>query len=490
MTATVIQVKRTSTANIPSTTEQGELFYVYDTSNTGSSAGNNGKRLFIGDPSNNSNTPIKIGGQYYTDLVDHTLGTLTASAAILVDSNKKIDNLKVDFLDLDGRAITSTDTNGDIEITPNGTGSVVIDGLNYPQADGTNNQVIKTDGNGNLSFTSVGTTMTFTGDSGGSDSLNLTSDTITFEGTNPVNTAITNNKVTISLSSDTVTIGSTGISLGNTANSLTGLQSLNVDDITVDGNSISTSSGNTNVDITPHGTGTVVVPSDYTTRAGFGATSLATKSYVDAVKTGLDVKDSVRAATTANITIASALNNGDSLDGVTLATNDRVLVKNQSTASENGIYIVGASPSRATDFDSTAEVSGGTFVFVEEGTLNGDHGFVVTTDGSVTVGSTSITFTQFSGAGSFVAGNGLTRTGNQLDVASLPLDSASSITGTLPIGNGGTGITSAAKGSVLIANTANTFSALDGGGSLDKFLLYSASTDTISWSNIIDGGTF
>ena len=145
----------------------------------------------------------------------------------------------------------------------------------------------------------------------------------------------------------------------------------------------------------------------------------ATKGYVDAARSGLDVKQSVRAATTAPITIASDLENGDTLDTtVTLATGDRVLVKNQSTASENGIYVVQASGAavRATDFDSTAEVTPGAFTFVEEGTLNGDTGWVVTTDGAITVGTTGIAWAQFSGAGSITAGDGLTKSGSTLNV--------------------------------------------------------------------------
>ena len=146
------------------------------------------------------------------------------------------------------------------------------------------------------------------------------------------------------------------------------------------------------------------------------AADVATKSYVDATKSGLDVKDSVRVATTANITIASDLNVGDSIDGVTLADGDRVLVKNQSTGSENGIYTAGASPARATDFDADSEVTAGAFFFVEEGTVNADSGFVVSTDDDITVGSTAITFTQFSGTGQIVAGSGLDKTGNTLSV--------------------------------------------------------------------------
>jgi hypothetical protein len=144
----------------------------------------------------------------------------------------------------------------------------------------------------------------------------------------------------------------------------------------------------------------------------------ATKGYVDASRLGLDVKESVRAATTSPLTIASDLEAGDVVDGVTLVAGDRVLVKNQSTGSENGIYVVQASGAavRATDFDSSAEVTPGAFTFVEEGTANADSGFVLTNDGLITVGSTALTFSQFSGAGQITAGDGLTKTGNTLNV--------------------------------------------------------------------------
>lgn len=148
------------------------------------------------------------------------------------------------------------------------------------------------------------------------------------------------------------------------------------------------------------------------------AAHAATKGYVDAARSGLDVKQSVRAATTAAINISSDLEDGDTIDGVTLATGDRVLVKNQSTASENGIYVVVASgaASRSEDADASAEVNAGMFTFVEEGTLNGDTGWVLTTDNPITLGTTGLTFAQFSGAGTITAGDGLSKTGAQLDV--------------------------------------------------------------------------
>ena len=151
------------------------------------------------------------------------------------------------------------------------------------------------------------------------------------------------------------------------------------------------------------------------------AAHIATKGYVDAARQGLDVKQSVRVASTANVAISTGLEAGDIIDGVTLVAGDRVLLKNQTTTSENGIYVAVASgaASRSSDANGTAdtgELKSGTFAFVEEGTVNFDSGFVVSTDGTITVGSTGITWTQFSGAGSFDAGDGLSKNGTQVNV--------------------------------------------------------------------------
>jgi len=150
-------------------------------------------------------------------------------------------------------------------------------------------------------------------------------------------------------------------------------------------------------------------------------THAANKSYVDAARQGLDVKKSVRVATTAAINIAEDLEAGDVIDGVTLVAGDRVLVKDQNTASENGIYVAVASgaASRSSDANGTAdtgELSGGTFTFVEEGTTNADHGFAISSNGPLTVGTDAITWTQFSGTGSFTSGNGLSKDGNTINV--------------------------------------------------------------------------
>ena len=172
----------------------------------------------------------------------------------------------------------------------------------------------------------------------------------------------------------------------------------------------------------------------------------ATKGFVEATSQGLDVKDSVKVATTGNITISTALNSGDSIDGVTLADNDRVLVKDQSTASQNGIYIVGSSPARSSDLAAGADAAG-MFTFVEQGTVNADNGFVCTSNkGSAVTGTNNLTFAQFSGAGQITTADGLQKSGNTISVdlkangglviesAEIALDlAASSITGTLPV---------------------------------------------------------
>lgn len=151
------------------------------------------------------------------------------------------------------------------------------------------------------------------------------------------------------------------------------------------------------------------------------AAHIATKGYVDAARQGLDVKQSVRAATTAAVNLSSELEAGDVIDTtVTLVAGDRVLVKNQGTASENGIYVVQSSGAavRATDANGTADtgtVSGGTFTFVEEGTVNADSGWVVSTNGAINVGTDAMAWVQFSGAGSIVAGDGLTKSGNTIN---------------------------------------------------------------------------
>lgn len=163
----------------------------------------------------------------------------------------------------------------------------------------------------------------------------------------------------------------------------------------------------------------------------------ATKAYVDAARSGLDVKQSVRLASVAPVTVTYAQAGGTSargqitaapnaLDGVNLAAGNRILLKDQAAGAQNGIWVVttlgtGANGvwNRATDFDQDAEVTAGAFSFVAEGNANADSGWVLTTNDPIVIGGasgTALGFAQFSGAGQITAGNGLTKTGNTLDV--------------------------------------------------------------------------
>ena len=143
----------------------------------------------------------------------------------------------------------------------------------------------------------------------------------------------------------------------------------------------------------------------------------ATKQYVDNMSQGLSWKDSVRVATTANGTLASAFQNAAVVDGVTLATGNRILLKNQTAPAENGIYTVNASgaPTRATDADVAVEIEGAA-VFVQEGTTQQDTAWVLTTNPPITLGTTGLVFAQFGAGATYAAGAGLTLTTNTFDV--------------------------------------------------------------------------
>ena len=141
-------------------------------------------------------------------------------------------------------------------------------------------------------------------------------------------------------------------------------------------------------------------------------TDAATKAYVDSVAQGLSVKTAVKVATTANITLSGT----QTIDGVAVNAGDRVLVKNQSTSSENGAYDVAAGAwSRSTDSDTGTELVNA-FYFVQSGTTLQATGWVQSTPGPITLGSTSLVFSQFSGAAEYQAGAGMTKTGLTFDV--------------------------------------------------------------------------
>ena len=534
-----IQIKRSTGTTAPSSLADGELAYTHGTG----TQGNNGDRLFIGDGS----TVNVIGGQYFAEKLDHVDGTLTASSAVTADANSAVDNFIV------GNSAT---TGGSLKLkegTNNGTDHVALKAPNtlgasvvftLPDSDGSAGQFLKTNGSGTLSFDTISSSFTLAADNGSNDTFN-TSETLTFTGGTGIDTTVSNNEITYAIDSTVATLtGSQTLTNktltapvieGGTIGNSTAVTLAKIDNIQIDANTISTNNSNGNLILSPNGTGAVNVPSGYESRAGFGNDSLVNKSYVDAVANGLDVKASVRVATTTNLagsynngagTITASSNGAISVDGVSLSVDDRVLVKDQTTQTQNGFYkvtTVGSGSAafvltRTPDADAASELTGGAFSFVEEGTANADNGYVLTTNGTPTLGTTNITFEQFSGAGQISAGAGLTKTGNTIDavgtsnrisVSANAIDISTSYVGqtsittlgTITTGtwtgtaiaatSGGTGLTSVAKGTVLVANSANTISALDGGGnSADGVLLYTNSSDTISWTTSIDGGTF
>tara|TARA_B100000902_G_scaffold194521_1_gene185855 strand:+ start:713 stop:2473 length:1761 start_codon:yes stop_codon:yes gene_type:complete len=585
--AAQIQIKRASSATANTAPSgnlaAGELAVSYG---NGPAHDNAGGRLFVGNSAGNGN--IIIGGEYFADLLDHAPGTLTNSSAIITNSSGQIDTLKVgktstagiiDFLEGDGgsakvRVQAPNALAGDVTLT-------------LPATDGDSGQFLQSNGSGVLSFATVTSSFTLAADSGSNDTFN-TGETLTFNGTDPIDTTVGDGSITISIDDATtsakgaasfssndfsvssgavtikslgvsnaqlagsianaklasagqLTLGSTTLELGTTDTAIAGLTQLTVDQIDINGNTITSSSGDiilssaSDIDANSNVIKNVATPT--------ADSHAANKGYVDGVVNGLDVKESVDVATTANLGYtynngAGTLTNGSngviSLDGIELTANMRVLVKDQTDAKQNGIYKVSTAGAvgaalvltRADDANIAAELTGGTFTFVEQGSTQQENGYVFSHNGTPTLGTTLLTVSQFSGAGQITAGEGLTKNGNVINViggttidadtnaihvnssgtanqillsagtvgneatyGQLPLGDSNAVAGTLAVANGGSGATSFTDHGLLVGSGTGAFTAL-AAGTAGQFLISGGSGADPSYTSTIDAGTF
>ena len=502
--ANQIQIKRSTNNTVPNsnisggTLTNGELGYSYSsTDGSGDEAGQG--KLYIGhaDGLGGTRAAVIIGGSYFTKMLDHSNGTLTASSAILTDNNSHIDALKTTALYI-GTSGSAT------QVTASGAELNKLSGCTSSTAE--------------LNI--------LTGAQLDTNELNLL-DGVTAS--------------TAELNYVDVTAGTLTASKALVADSNSTINTVKTNQLYLSGTLVASTAEELNVldGITAIESNITNAPVGHTTIAS----GRAVKDYVDATRSGLEVKDSCKVATTANITLSGT----QTIDGIAVSAGDRVLVKDQSTTHQNGIYVCAAgSWSRATDADTATEFNSGVFFFVEQGTVNADSGWVLTTDTAITFGSTAIAFAQFSGAGQIDAGNGLTKTGNTINASvgtgialvsdEIRIDTAwagqaaittvgtiatgtwnataigatkggtglntSSSTGVgivtsgtwttpaqLTVGYGGTGASTFASNGILYGNGAGTIQAT-GAGTDGYFLKATGSSTAPTWTNIIDGGTF
>lgn len=539
--AATIRIKRTSTSNRPATLKNAEMAFIEGSSTliigTGVSGENAASIIDIGGTGaflglSNSLTQTAAGTYTFSGGVTFS-GTASIGAATATKPETSDDSTRV--------ATTEWVKDQSYLTTETYTGTVTSVGLSLPNIFSVSGSPVTSSGTLTASLATQTANAVFAGPTTGSaaapgfrslvaaDIPDLSATYLTV--TTAASTYLTGNQ-NVTLSGDatgsgatsiTVTVANDAITNAKLANMATGTLKGRATAGTGDPEDLSASDVKTllaivHTDLSDFDTGVqqnrldqMAAPTSAVSMNSQKLTNVATptdandaanKAYVDAARSGLDVKASVRVATTANITLSGE----QTIDGVSVVAGDRVLVKNQDTGSQNGIYVCAAgSWSRATDADVDAEVTPGLFTFVEEGTANADSGWVLTTNGSITVGTTSLAFSQFSGAGQVTAGDGLTKSGSTLnvvgtadritanadsiDIASTYAGQNSIVTvGTLTSGALGTGFTAVAVAQGGLGLTSAVSGLLK--GAAGAYAAAVAGTDYLAPDSTIDGGTF
>lgn len=544
--ASIIRIKRSEVAGNPSTLAQGELAY----SALPDNGSNGGDRLYIGmgtETNGDAANHFVIGGKYFTDKLDHTPGTLTASSALIVDSNSKIDVLNVDNITINGNTISSTDANGNIVISPNGSGVVDVDSskivnVSTPTADadaanklyvdtaissletssdlaisgdsgsdsvflstetlnfagGTgltsvvaNNSVtfnldntgvtaasygssteipvLTIDAQGRItlaSTASISTDLSIAGDSG-TDSVSLLTDTLTISGGEGIDTAVSNNTITISgedasdtnkgiasfnlthftvtngaVAANDLTIGTTSFTIGETAVSLTGLQSISIDNITIDGNTISSTDTNGDIVLNPNGTGDIDASSATIKNVAtpVADADAATKLYVDT--------EIANSANTINNIIGDVVANTSLNIAGNIGTDNVNLVNDTLTfTGDTGID--------TTVTDNTVTISGVNATDTTKGVASFSNTHFTVTNGAVTANDLTIGTTAFTIGETVTDLAGLTSI--EIDNITINGNTISSANGDIILNPNGSDVSvSSAKITNLATPTVNT----------------------------------
>ncbi len=360
-----------------------------------------------------SDTLTFTGGEGIDTSINSSTNTITIAAEDATISNKGV----ASFADADFNV-----TSGAVELKDTVVKTVTTDsGALTPATHG-----FSILGGEGIDVTHAGTTITVAGEDASTSNKGVASFA-------DANFTVSSGAV----STKNITLGSSTLTNGSTTTSIAGITELTVDNLNFNGNTITSTDTNGDIILSPNGTGKVDVSGSIITGLNepVNATDAATKNYVDTVAEGLHVHEAAHCATTNTLAVLSGgtvtYNNGTSgvgatltlsaglsaIDGHTLTNGDRILVKNQATQAHNGIYTRTSATvlTRAIDFDTAAEIAGGDFVFVENGTVFGSTGFVQTIE-VLTVGTDNVIFQQFSGTGTFTAGNGLTIAGTEFNV--------------------------------------------------------------------------